>query len=83
MRVGFNPHKDQEESISEYFHQVIVPVYIPNFEGYFKDSFIIFKLCLQSIFDTTHNKTFITIVNNGSCFGASDDHNQRKKWRSN
>ena len=67
MRIGFNPHKDQKETKSEYFHQVVVPVYIPNFEGYFKDSFIIFKLCLQSIFDTTHNKTFITIVNNGSC----------------
>lgn len=67
MRIGFNPHKDQEETKSEFYHQVIVPVYIPNFKGYFKDSFIIFKLCLQSIFDTTHNKTFITIVNNGSC----------------
>jgi len=67
MRVGFNPHKDKVQEVSDYFHQIIVPVYIPNQEGYFKDSFEILKLCLNSLFATSHNKTFITIVNNGSC----------------
>lgn len=67
MRVGFNPHKDKIQIESDYFHQVIVPVYIPNQEGYFKDSFEILKLCLDSLFVTKHEKTFITIVNNGSC----------------
>lgn len=67
MRIGYNPQKDQPILNSEYLHQIIIPVYIPNFEGYFKDSLIILKLCLQSIFDTIHDKTFITIVNNGSC----------------
>lgn len=66
MRVGFNPHKDQPQEESEYVHQIVVPVYIPNQEGYFKDSFSIFKLCMSSLFATIHNKTFITIVNNGS-----------------
>jgi hypothetical protein len=66
MRVGYNPHKDKVQEDSEYLHQIIIPVYIPNHEGYFKDSFKIFKLCLQSLFNTIHNKTFITIVNNGS-----------------
>ena len=65
MRVGYNPYKDQilEET---YHHQVVIPVYIPNQEGYFKDSFTILKLCLESLFNTIHEKTFITIVNNGS-----------------
>lgn len=66
MRVGFNPHKDQLQEQSGYVHQIIVPLYIPNQEGYFKDSFSIFKLCMSSLFATIHNKTFITIVNNGS-----------------
>ena len=67
MRLGFNPHKDEPQQESDCFHQVVVPVYIPNEEGYFKDSFEIFKLCLDSLFKTIHKKTYITIVNNGSC----------------
>lgn len=67
MRIGKNPHKDQPLEESEYFHQIIIPVFIPHFDGYFKDSFAILKLCLQSLFNTIHDKTYITIVNNGSC----------------
>ena len=67
MRIGSNPNKDKELQKSEFFHQVIIPVYIPNQEGYFKDSFEIFKICLESLFKTAHSKTYITIVNNGSC----------------
>lgn len=67
MRIGNNPHKDQFIEKSDYLHQIIIPVYIPHFDGYFKDSFAILKLCLQSVFNTVHNKTFITVVNNGSC----------------
>lgn len=66
MRKGFNPKKDQKLTKLDFFHQVIVPVYIPINEGYFKDSFEIFKLHLNSLFKTIHPKTFITIVNNGS-----------------
>lgn len=66
MRQGFNPHKDQPQEEPDFLHQIIIPVFIPNHEGYFKDSFKIFRLCLESLFATVHNKTFITIVNNGS-----------------
>lgn len=66
MRIGFNPHRDQPQEQSEYIHQIVIPVYIPNQEGYFKDSFKILQLCLESLFSTIHDKTFITIVNNGS-----------------
>lgn len=66
MRIGSNPHKDEVLSKSQYLHQIIVPVFIPHQEEYFKDSLAILKLCLESIFATTHDKTFITIVNNGS-----------------
>lgn len=67
MRIGYNPHKDKPQDTSEYIHQVIIPVYIPNFDGYFKDSFEIVQRCLNSLFFTSHNKTFFTVVNNGSC----------------
>ena len=66
MRIGFNPNKDQKIAPTDFFHQVIVPVHIPNQEGYFKDSFQIFQYCLESLFRTSHSKTFFTVVNNGS-----------------
>jgi hypothetical protein len=67
MRVGFNPNKDKELLKSDFFHQVVIPVYIPHQEEYFKDSFQVLKICLESLFKTAHDKTYITIVNNGSC----------------
>jgi len=67
MRIGNNPHKKNSLHESNYTHQVIIPVFIPHHEDYFKDSFKIFQLCLNSLFITKHNETFITIVNNGSC----------------
>lgn len=67
MRIGFNPNKNQENVSLIYYHQIIIPVYIPSQNDYFKDSMAILKLCLESLFRTVHKKTFITIVNNGSC----------------
>lgn len=72
MRIGYNPHKDQVLEKSEFTHQVVMPVYIPNQDGYFKDSLTILKLTLESLFKTTHNKTFFSIVNNGSCNAVVD-----------
>ncbi|RXR17754.1 glycosyltransferase family 2 protein [Flavobacterium amnicola] len=67
MRIGFNPNKDKELPISDFFHQVIIPVYIPNQEGYFKHSFVILKYCLDTLFKTSHKKTYFSVINNGSC----------------
>lgn len=66
MRLGVNPNRDQLQEVSVYLHQIIIPVYVPNQDGYFKDSFKILQLCLESLFSTIHDKTFVTIVNNGS-----------------
>lgn len=66
MRIGYNPNKDKLKPKSDYFHQIVIPVYIPNSEEYFKDSLQILKYCLESLFRTCHSQTFITIVNNGS-----------------
>ena len=67
MRIGFNPNKDKIQQAGDFFHQVIVPVYIHRHEVYFKDRFKILQYCLESLFKTSHNKTYITLVNNGSC----------------
>lgn len=67
MRIGSNPNKEINQQQSFYIHQIIVPVYIPNEDGYFLDALKILKICLNSMFSTVHDRTFITIVNNGSC----------------
>lgn len=67
MRIGSNPNKNITQEQSDFFHQIIIPVYIPAEEGYFKDSFIIFEHHLNSIFNTVHPNTYISIINNGSC----------------
>jgi hypothetical protein len=79
MRVGFNPNKDKPQEPNEFFHQLIIPVYIPNQDGYFKDSFTILKYCLESLFKTIHPKTYITLVNNGSDTITADYLNQLRE----
>lgn len=72
MRKGFNPQKNKKIGPVEFFHQVVIPVYIPHQEDYFKDSFKILQLCINSLIKTIHNQTFITVVNNGSCKEVED-----------
>jgi hypothetical protein len=67
MRIGINPARDQLLSASDFIHQVIVPVFIPNQEAYYNESLNVLKTCLESLFNTCHSKTYFTIVNNGSC----------------
>ena len=67
MRIGSNPNKSISQTESFYIHQIIIPVYIPNEEDYFKDALKILKICLNSLFHTIHERTYITVVNNGSC----------------
>lgn len=66
MRIGYNPNKDKPLITNDFIHQVVIPVYIPNHDGYFKDSLEILKYCLESLFKTSHDKTFFTLINNGS-----------------
>lgn len=65
MRVGKNPQSKACYN-NNYTHQVVVPVYVPSNQGYFKDGFSILKISVESLIKTTHSKTYISIVNNGS-----------------
>lgn len=64
MRIGTNPEKSNNTLVLENYHRIVIPVYIPNFEGYFEEAFEIFKLCIDSLLLTVHDRTKITIYNN-------------------
>lgn len=66
MRIGVNPEKGKKIN-HQVYHKVIVPIYIPNLEGYFKDGLKITQLCIESLILTKHNKASLTVVNNNSC----------------
>lgn len=67
MREGLNPEKDKILPESGYQHQVVIPIFIPNLQDYFRDSKKVLMACLKSLHNSIHNQTFITVVNNGSC----------------
>ncbi len=67
MRIGQNPRKSTSTVTTDFYHQIVVPVYIPNLENYYAETLQILKICLKSLIASSHSKTFITIVNNGSC----------------
>jgi hypothetical protein len=66
MRIGSNPQKSERKIILATHHRVVLVVYIPNEEGFYKDSFEVFKLCLDSLVATINSNAAITVVNNGS-----------------
>ena len=73
MRIGNNPEKLNKTLTIDSYHRVIIPVYIPNLEeDYFKDGLKILKLCLETLLQTIHSKTRISLINNNSCKVVSD-----------
>ena len=66
MRIGINPQKLQKKIDLDAHHRVILVVYIPNEEGFYKKSFDVFKLSLDSLIATVNDNCAITVVNNGS-----------------
>jgi len=66
MRVGTNPQKQEQKIILTTHHRIVAVVYIPNEEGFYKNSLPVFKMCLESLVTTINSKAAITIVNNGS-----------------
>lgn len=72
MRVGSNPQKQEKKVIMTTNHRIVVVVYIPNEEGFYKDSLAVFKSCLDSLVYTINANAVITVVNNGSYFKVVD-----------
>lgn len=72
MRTGINPQKKDKKIILTTHHRVVVVVYIPDGEGFYRNSFEVFKLCLDSLVETIDKNCLITVVNNGSDQKVSD-----------
>lgn len=66
MRIGSNPQKQEKKVIMTTNLRIVVVVYIPNEEGFYKDSFAVFKACIDSLISTINTNAVITVVNNGS-----------------
>ncbi|AXO81599.1 glycosyltransferase family 2 protein [Olleya aquimaris] len=66
MRKGVNPQKKQDVIEVDSIHRIILVVYIPNNISFYKNSFEVFKLCLESLIKTINSQAKITVVNNGS-----------------
>lgn len=74
MRIGSNPEKFKRELTRSWLHRVIIPVYIPNSEdGFYKESFDVFKNCIESLLLTINSEqTAITIINNNCSVEVSN-----------
>ena len=73
MRLGDNPAKDGKllpDRIIQ--HRIIIPLHIPYESGYYKDSYEIFELCLNSIIKTSNSELNISVISNGSCKEVND-----------
>ena len=66
MRTGENPSKTSHQLGGYARHRIIMPVFIPNSDGYFERSLDVLKLCLESLRLTAGGKASVTIVSNGS-----------------
>jgi len=67
MRLGMNPQKESKKIQLKFQHRLIIVVFIPSLEGYYKNVLEVFKLCLESAITTTDSNCAITVVNNASC----------------
>jgi hypothetical protein len=66
MRRGSTPTKQNHQLTGYLRHRVIIPVYIPTLDGYYKDSLAILKLCLESLHATTSGRVSVTAISNNS-----------------
>ncbi|HSD13288.1 MAG TPA: glycosyltransferase family A protein [Flavobacterium sp.] len=66
MRIGSNPNNHKTIDLNAASHRVIIPIYIPNAEGYFKDSFAVLKVCIHSLLATVNKDTVVSLISNGS-----------------
>lgn len=62
-----NPQKQSKKIDLKFTHRLIIVVFIPSLQGYYKDVLEVFKLSLESAIDTTNDSCAITVVNNASC----------------
>ena len=67
MRKGNNPSRNFILPVSNSNHRIIIPLYIPNEEAYYRDAFTIFNYCLNSVQKTAFSTLKVSVISNGSC----------------
>lgn len=67
MRSGTNTSKEQTISKREVHHRVIIPLYIPHTNGYYKEAFDIFEMTLLSLHKTSAYPNLISVVSDSCC----------------
>lgn len=72
-----NPQKQSKKIKLQFQHRLIIIVFIPAMDGYYKNIFEVFKLCLESAISTINSSCAITIVNNASCSVVTDFLNEK------
>jgi len=73
MRIGKRVEKFDGKKIVYFNHRVIIPIYIPSSDGYYKDLYQILKIHLESVFKNVNPlKTKITLIDNGSIKQVKD-----------
>jgi hypothetical protein len=66
MRIGHNPERHKDTEVS-YSHKVVMPVYIPHLNDYFAEALDVLRVSLESLRNTIHAATTITVVANACC----------------
>ncbi len=67
MRKGENISKDQPVKLKKCAHRLIMPLFIPEETGYYKEAFEIFKMCITSARKTSISPLKISVIYNGGC----------------
>ena len=67
MRIGSNPLRRKKVLPPYRRHRIIVPIYIPNHEGYFEQALDIFRMSFTSLLATVDPEhTAVTLIDNAS-----------------
>ena len=66
MRVGTNEAKSSPDLSPFKRHRIVIPVYIPNLQGYYSEALDVLRLCLASLRASIGASASVTIVSNAS-----------------
>lgn len=66
MREGVNPGKLEYQLEPFKEHRIVMPVHIPNEEGFFRHAAEILRLSLESLFVSMGEHSSVTVISNGS-----------------
>lgn len=67
MRSSNNPSKEQILLKKNTLHRVIIPLFIPYEDSYYKDAWKIFNFCLNSLIKTSKTQLVVSVISNGCC----------------